>query len=183
MWWLKWIGIALSFGFVSLMASVEVTDRLEQNNRFCIACHLHEQIFDNFLANSPRLVTMAGAHYHKGEVKCIGCHIGATVTDKLIVKWIAAKDTVRYLVGDFQEPDQLQFALGDRTCLKCHPDSGQSQTRSGAFHNDPNHRGMRFECVACHQSHPVRDPSTLFLEEAIVRRMCQECHKESSGEG
>ena len=155
----------------------------DRDNRFCIACHLHETIFDNFIANDPPLVTMAGAHHHKGEVKCIDCHVGATATDKLIIKGIAGWDTVRYLAGTFKEPDQLLYDLGDRTCLKCHTDGGQSQTRRDAFHNDPNHRRMRFECGACHQSHPVRDQGTLFLDQAIVRAACQECHKESSGEG
>ena len=183
MWWLKWMGIVLSLGCVSFLAAVDVTDYLEHDNRFCIACHLHETIFDNFIANDPRLVTMAGAHHHKGEVKCIDCHIGATVTDKLIVKGIAGWDTVRYFLGDFQEPDDLRFPLGDRTCLKCHTDGGQSKTRSGAFHNDRNHRDMGVECGACHQSHPVRDATTLFLDESIVRPVCRECHMEDSSEG
>jgi hypothetical protein len=86
-------------------------------------------------------------------------------------------------MGNFKEPDHLRFPLGDRTCLKCHPDGGQSQTRTGAFHNDPNHRAMPFACVACHQSHPVRNVSTLFLEDDLVRPVCHECHREESGEG
>ena len=182
MWLVKWLGAALSLGFVSFVASVKVTDHLEQDNRFCIACHLHKEIFDNFLASTP-LVTMAGAHQHKGEIKCIDCHIGATVADKLIVKGIAGWDTVRYFLGDFKEPDHLEHPLGDRTCLKCHTDGGQSKTRAAAFHNDRNHRNMRFECITCHQSHPTRDPATLFLEQTVVRPVCQGCHKEQSGEG
>jgi len=181
--WLKWTIILLAFGFVSFVASIEVTDYLEEDNRFCIACHLHEDIFKNFMTDAPRMVALAGAHLHKGEVKCIDCHIGATHTDKLIVKAMAGWDTVQYFIGNFKEPDHLRFPLGDRTCLKCHTDGGQSKTRAGAFHNDPNHRNMHFECVTCHQSHPVRDPSVLFLEEAIVRPVCHECHKEDSGEG
>ncbi|MGH8056224.1 MAG: NapC/NirT family cytochrome c [Candidatus Entotheonellia bacterium] len=177
------MGAALSAGFISFMASVEVTDYLEQDNRFCISCHLHERILENFLTHTPQLLTMAGAHQHKGQVKCIECHIGATVRDKLIIKGIAGWDTVRYFLGDFKEPDHLRFPLGDRTCLKCHTDGGQSPTRSGAFHNEPNHRAMRFECVACHQSHPVRDATTLFLDESIVRPVCRECHTEDSSEG
>jgi hypothetical protein len=180
--WLKWTAILLAFGFVSFVASIEVTDHLEEDNRFCIACHLHEDIFKNFMTDTPRLVALAGAHLHKGEVKCIDCHIGATHTDKLIVKAMAGWDTVQYFMGNFKEPDHLRFPLGDRTCLKCHTDGGQSKTRAGAFHNEPNHRNMHFECVGCHQSHPVRDPSVLFLEEAIVRPVCHECHKEDGGE-
>lgn len=183
MWWLKWIGIACAVGVVSFIGSVEVTDYLEQDNRFCVACHLHEPILDNFLTTTPAPVTLAGAHQHKGEVKCIECHIGATVTDKLIVKGIAGWDTIRYFLGNYQEPDHLRFPLGDRTCLKCHPDGGQSKTRSGAFHNDPNHRQMRVECVACHQSHPVRDAGTLFLDQSLVKPVCHQCHTEESEEG
>ncbi len=182
MWWVKWLGAALAFGIVSFLASVKVTDYLERDNRFCIACHLHEQILDNFLTSTP-LVTMAAAHYDKGEVKCIDCHEGATVTDKLIVKGIAGWDTVRYFAGSFKEPDHLLYDLGDRTCLKCHTDGGQSKTRLDAFHNDPNHQRMRSECGACHQSHPVRDQGTLFLDQAIVRAVCRECHKETGGGG
>jgi NapC/NirT cytochrome c family, N-terminal region len=180
--WLKWMAVLLAFGFVSFVASMEVTDYLEQDNRFCIACHLHEQILSNFLTETPQLVTLAGAH-HQGEVKCIDCHIGATFNDKLIVKAIAGWDTIQYFIGNFEEPDHLRFPLGDRTCLKCHTDGGQSEARADAFHNDPNHRNMPFECVACHQSHPKRDASTLFLEQTIVHPVCQECHREDSGEG
>lgn len=181
--WLKWTGALLAFGFVSFVASMEVTDYLEQDNRFCIACHLHERTLENFLTDTPQLLTLAGAHHHKGEVKCIDCHIGATLTDKLIIKAIAGWDTVQYFVGNFKEPDHLRFPLGDRTCLKCHTDGGQSTTRAGAFHNDPNHRGMPFECVMCHQSHPVREAATMFLDQALVRPVCHECHTEDSGEG
>jgi nitrate/TMAO reductase-like tetraheme cytochrome c subunit len=179
----KWLAALIACGFVSFVAAMEVTDYLEEDNRFCISCHLHEQIFDAFMTATPTLVTLAGAHHHKGETKCIDCHIGATFTDKVIIKAIAGWDTFKYLAGRFKEPDHLRFPLGDRTCLKCHPDGGQSQARAEAFHNDPNHRNMRFECVACHQSHPRRDPATLFLEPTLVRPICQECHQEDSGEG
>jgi hypothetical protein len=182
LWWVKWLGLVFSLGLVGFVASIEVTDRLEEDNRFCISCHLHEQIMDHFRTAVPQRITLAGAH-DEAEVKCIDCHIGATLSDKLIVKAIAGWDTVRYFLGSFKEPDHLRFPLGDRTCLKCHPDGGQSPTRAEAFHNDPNHRHMRFECVACHQSHPVREASTLFLEQSLVRPICQECHKEDSGEG
>lgn len=181
--WLKWTVTLLAIGFVSFVASMEVTDHLEEDNHFCIACHLHEAIFKNFMTDTPQLVTLAGAHLHKGEVKCIDCHIGASLSDKLVIKAIAGWDTVRYFVGDFREPDHLRFPLGDRTCLKCHTDGGQSQTRAGAFHNYSTHRNMRFECVACHQSHPVREVSTFFLDQVLVRPVCQECHRSENDEG
>jgi nitrate/TMAO reductase-like tetraheme cytochrome c subunit len=181
--WLKWAGGLLALGLVSFVASVEVTDHLEEDNRFCIACHLHEDIFKNFTTDTPQVVTLAGAHFRKGEVKCIDCHIGATFSDKIVIKAIAGWDTMQYFLGNFQEPDHLRFPLRDPTCLKCHRDGGQSQTRSGAFHNYSTHRDMRFECVVCHQSHPVRDASTFFLDQAIVQPVCQECHPVKNDEG
>ena len=42
-------------------------------------------------------VTLAAAHNLEGEknVKCIDCHIGATVKDKMVIKALAARDTWR----------------------------------------------------------------------------------------
>jgi hypothetical protein len=65
--WLKWTGALLAFGFVSFVASMEVTDYLEEDNQFCVACHLHERTLENFLADTPQLLTLAGAHHHKGR--------------------------------------------------------------------------------------------------------------------
>ena len=91
---------------------MEVTDYLEEDNHFCIACHLHEEIFKNFMTDTPRLVALAGAHLHKGEVKCIDCHIGATHTDKLIIKAMAGWDTVQYFIGNFKEPRSSTLSAG-----------------------------------------------------------------------
>ena len=65
--WLKWTGVLLAFGFVSFVASMEVTDYLEEDNHFCIACHLHGDIFKNFMTDTPRLVALAGAHTTRGR--------------------------------------------------------------------------------------------------------------------
>jgi hypothetical protein len=34
--WLKWTTVLLAFGFVSFVASMEITDYLEEDNQFCI---------------------------------------------------------------------------------------------------------------------------------------------------
>jgi hypothetical protein len=65
--WLKWTGVLLAFGFVSFVASIEITDYLEEDNHFCIACHLHGDIFKNFMTDTPRLAALAGAHNRKGR--------------------------------------------------------------------------------------------------------------------
>ncbi len=168
-------GSVVAFG-----GSMVVTDYLEQRNTFCISCHLHEQKFADFHPVAGTQVTLAAAHNLPNDknVKCIDCHIGATMTDKLIVKYLAARDTVTYLFGTFEEPQHLRFALGSRTCLKCHTSGGQNTAQDNAFHNAPHHTKMPPLCYDCHTVHPPSSVETRFLRERTVRPLCDQCHKE-----
>lgn len=173
------VGVPL-LGAGTFGAGMVVTDRLEENNTFCTACHLHEQKFTEFHPVQGQRLTLAAAHNLESDknVKCIDCHIGATITDKLIIKAIAARDTVAYLVGAFEEPTHLRYALGSRTCLKCHPTGGQNPDQENAFHNAPHHTKMPLVCSECHTVHPTATVATRFLREATVKPLCDGCHKE-----
>lgn len=164
-------------------AGMLVTDHLEEDNAFCIACHLHEQKYTQFHPVQGQQITLAAAHNLQGdeEVKCIDCHIGATFTDKLVVKAIAARDTFMYVVGAFQEPTTLRYALGSRTCLKCHLDGGQKPEQENAFHNAASHANMPITCYECHTVHPVARLETRFLQQQTVQPLCDRCHKEMEG--
>jgi predicted CXXCH cytochrome family protein len=146
-----------------------ITDHLEENNTFCTACHLHEKKFTEFHPVQGKQVTLAAAHNLEGEknVKCIDCHIGA----------LAARDTVAYFVGAYREPTHLRYALGTRTCLKCHPTGGQNPERENAFHNASHHTKMPIVCYECHTVHPAASAETRFLREATVKPLCDTCHK------
>ena len=127
--WLPFLLVGLPIlGVAAFGGGIVITDHLEEDNTFCTACHLHEKKFTEFHPMQGKQVTLAAAHNLEGDknVKCIDCHIGATVTDKMIIKALAARDTVAYFVGAFQEPTHLRYALGTRTCLKCHPSGGQN---------------------------------------------------------
>jgi hypothetical protein len=158
---------------------VVITDRLEENNTFCTACHLHEEKFAQFHLLEGQRLTLAAAHNIEGDknVKCIDCHIGATRTDKAIIKALAARDTVAYFLGAFKEPTHLRYALGNRTCLKCHPTGGQDPEEEKAFHNDPNHTNMPLICYECHTVHPPARVETRFLRQQTVQPLCDECHR------
>lgn len=166
-------------GVVAFGGGMVVTDALEQRNTFCIACHLHEQKFADFHPVHDQVRTLAAAHNLPGErnVKCIDCHIGATFGDKLVVKMLAARDTLTYLFGTFTEPTQLHFALGSRTCLKCHPSGGQNPEQDNAFHNAPHHRNMPPLCYDCHTVHPTSSVATRFLRQVAVKPHCDQCHQ------
>lgn len=174
------VGAALASGVVGFAAGAAITDRLEQDNRFCIACHrpekpLHGKVYESFYPVDGTLLTLAGTH--NVRVKCIDCHIGADRKDYLIIKAMAAWDTGRWLVGAYKDPERLRYPLGDRTCLKCHPGGGQNPKLEKAFHNALYHRDPRNGCSDCHRSHLEAPAETRFLQSVIVKPLCDQCHQ------
>jgi len=180
----RWLPFLLAglplLGVLAFGGGVVVTDYLEADNRFCIACHLHEQKFTEYHPVQDKQITLAAAHNLPGpqHVACIDCHIGATFTDKMIVKLLAARDTFTYLFGTFHEPTRLTFALGSRTCEKCHTTGGQNPAQDNAFHNAPHHQKMPPVCYECHTVHPTARAETRFLHERTVKPQCDICHKD-----
>lgn len=191
-------GVAFCSGVIGFAAGAAITDRLEQNDRFCIACHrpekpLHEEVYKAFHSVGGKVITLAGAHKARGAtnlprrspwigevygpVKCIDCHIGADRKDYLIIKAMAAWDTAKWVFGTYKDPETLRYPLGDRTCLKCHPDGGQNLKVEKAFHNAPYHRDPRNGCSDCHRSHLEAPAETRFLQAAIVKPLCDQCHQ------
>ncbi|MBI4611088.1 MAG: NapC/NirT family cytochrome c [Candidatus Rokubacteria bacterium] len=172
----------MAAGIVGFAAGAAITDRLEQDNRFCIACHrpekpLHAKVYETFFPVGGTLRTLAAAHNATAQVKCIDCHIGAQVKDYLVVKAMAAWDAGRWIAGAYTDPERLRYPLGDRTCLKCHPDGGQNPKLAKAFHNAPYHRDPRNGCSDCHRSHLEASAETRFLQTAIAKPLCDGCHQ------
>src|SRR5437867_251774 len=99
---LRWLPLLVGLpllGVATFTTGIVVTDHLEQNNTFCTSCHpLHEKKFAEFHPLQGQRITLAAAHNTEGDlnVKCIDYHIGATSTDKMFIKAIAARDTVAY---------------------------------------------------------------------------------------
>jgi hypothetical protein len=193
------VGLIPALGFAGFVAGSLITDRLEQDNRFCISCHaptkasqdygikvdtiakLHQEKYDGFYSRDGKVISLAGSHNVKSQVKCIDCHIGAGFRDYLIIKGIAARDAAKYLVGRYREPEGLTYALGERTCLKCHPDGGQNLKNPKAFHNAPYHRDPRNACSDYHRSHDEAPAESRFLQQVLVKPRCDSCHLEILG--
>lgn len=123
------------------------------------------------------LLTLAAAHNAAARVKCIDCHIGADRKDYLVIKALAAWDTGRWVVGAYTDPGILRYPLGDRTCLKCHPDGGENPRVEKAFHNASYHRDPRNGCSECHRSHLKAPAETRFLLQALAKPLCDQCHQ------
>jgi hypothetical protein len=162
-----------------------VTDALESDNRFCVSCHLasgqplHQRKLDEFARTDA--VNLVSAHYAaEGGFRCIDCHGGASLANRLRVKTVAARDAALYVLGRFDEPEAMDHPLWDEDCVQCH---GRFEpARADDYHAIADHNVVDFayRCVECHRSHPSRgaSPAFAFLDRDVVLPVCRNCHEE-----
>lgn len=188
------LGTLLALGLVSGAGWVG-TDRLEQRNEFCNACHLdgwlsgtplHTEHRDQFAATSPQ--TLAGAHAIAGmparteapAFLCIDCHGGVGLAGRARVKALAAKDAFWWVVGNFEEPEGMHWPLREEDCRQCH---SSFTTKAGEFEDPAFHdlgvhnRDLGIDCVECHEVHvPQAQTNRWFIDAFRVRKQCARCH-------
>jgi predicted CXXCH cytochrome family protein len=174
-----------------------LSDRLEQDDDFCNACHLtpdrplHEQIRRAFDAKPA--ANLAAAHARAGNdaradgaFRCIDCHGGASLVGRARVKALAAKDALAYAVGKFEEPTAMHSPLWDEDCAKCHARFEPAATTGAEpFHAVAVHNAsFPVACVACHAAHETGgNANAYFLDAARIRPLCARCHSEFSEGG
>lgn len=177
------------------------SDRLEENDAFCNACHLpsgaalHTANADDFRARPP--ASLAAAHAAAGNVaradgafRCFDCHSGTGFAGRARVKLLTLRDGLVYLTGRFDEPKGMRWPLRDEDCRKCHAAFGTGGAAPAGwadvgFHGLSVHnRELGVACVDCHSAHP---PGGLadrnFLHPEPVRAQCARCHPEFGEEG
>jgi hypothetical protein len=168
----------------------------ERDDRFCVACHLHEEKFRRL--NAPASTDLAGFHHAKAPtVGCIGCHGGSDLPMRLAVWGVAGVDTVRFLVGAYREPTGLRLPLRDAECRQCHAPilktaagaaagsganlEAESETEGHAgtsYHAIRDHDGVRVTCIRCHAAHTTdSEASQRFIARPRVVPICRECHR------
>lgn len=193
--WGRLAGAAIAAGALGGPLGWAVTDRLEQDDRFCIACHLEPDVplhIDNFEDFRDRpAVSLAVAHaaagndaHDDGAFRCIDCHGGTGLTGRARVKLLSAKDAFWYAVGRFEEPDGMRWPLRDADCTWCHASfEERADAANPAFHALPVHNvELGVGCVECHLSHErggLADHD--FLHPERVREQCARCHAELAG--
>ena len=181
----RWILLATATALLGAPIGWSVTDALERDNEFCVACHLepglplHERKMDEFARDQA--VNLVSAHYvAEREFRCIDCHGGASFANRLRVKTVAARDAALYLVGAFDEPDDMEHPLWDEDCVQCH--GSYHPEREDDYHAIADHNVVDFaqRCVECHRSHPTRGaaPAFAFLDREVVLPICRNCHEE-----
>ena len=193
----RWAVAAVVVGAVVSSAGWVATDRLEQDDAFCNACHLdgwlsgtplHTRQRDGFTAAVPR--TLAGAHASAlveeraggdAAFRCIDCHGGVSPLGRLRVKTLAAKDAFFWVTGAFEEPDGMRWPLWDEDCRQCHASFARKagEFEDPAFHDLGVHNAeLGVDCVECHLSHEEGgNPEQWFVLADHVRAQCARCHE------
>jgi len=184
------LALALA-GLLSTPAGWWVSDRLEEDNDFCVGCHLepgvplHREKRET-LDQRPA-ATLAAAHGIAGwedrPFRCIDCHGGTGLLGKARVKALSAKDAFWYAVGRFDEPEEMHWPLWDADCAKCHTPFEERESEIGRdplFHELAVHNvELGVACVACHFSHEEGGLADHYqLHAARVRAECAACHPE-----
>ncbi len=171
-----------------------ITDFLERDNDFCNACHLqpevplHIGIRNDFDARPP--TNLAGLHgatavagrAQREATRCIDCHRGVGLLGRAEVKLLAARDSLVWLSGNFDEPTEMSHPMGEPDCRQCHvafnvPDEFAVEL---GFHAHSVHNAdLGVSCVECHSVHDGGpDPALFFLDAGRVRVECARCHSE-----
>ena len=170
-----------------------LTDRLEQRDAFCTACHLpsgaplHERELGDFRARPA--VSLAVAHAAAGNraradgaFRCIDCHGGTGPLGRARVKLLSARDALMYVTRRFVEPDGMRWPLRDGDCRRCHATVAKAARGWGepGFHELSVHnRELGVDCVECHLAHPRGGlAERAFLPADAVRAQCARCHGE-----
>jgi hypothetical protein len=153
----------------------------DEDNRFCVSCHLHQRHMDGMVAKPP--ATLAAAHHGaRGPghpERCFTCHSGEGVVGWSQVTLLSAWDAVRWVLGDRNEPATMRLPLANDACLKCHAgDLGKLPRDTQTFHGIPDHRHVRSQCVDCHRTHRQGPRDRHFLDDGVVRGQCQRCHRD-----
>lgn len=175
--WFRW-GVTL---LAVAAASVAFVKHKDEDNRFCISCHLHEKHYDAMVSSPP--TTLASAHHWaKGPghpQRCFTCHSGEGIWGWSQVTLLSAWDAARWVVGDRHEPTTMRLPITNAACLKCHDSDLRAQERDETkFHGLSDHRTVRIPCVSCHVTHDPGPVDKNFLDDANVRTQCQRCHRD-----
>lgn len=106
---IKTLLYGFSFMVVVVIAAYFLSEEIKSRPDFCRSCHLkekrlHGKKFDDFLSSNP--VNLAGRHRTE-NMNCTDCHRGVDLQGKAAVLYEETKNSFKYFVGAFAEPDRL----------------------------------------------------------------------------
>ncbi|MEE9275403.1 MAG: hypothetical protein V3V62_08875, partial [bacterium] len=152
---------------------------VESYDPFCTACHLkdHQVYLDDGRRPKNALRTLGGLHLSGREARCISCHGEEGVEGMARTTWLASKDLLKFVVGDYEQPSRVFHPIPNKDCLKCHPEERILKLDETDFHAIIDHAELPFTCVRCHSGHRTGGRrKRAFLAPAFVQPRCDSCH-------
>lgn len=152
---------------------------LESYNPFCTSCHLqdHQDYLDDGARPKTEVRTLGGRHLSSGEVKCISCHGEEGITGMARTTYLAAKDSVKFILGDYEQPSRVFHPMADKDCVKCHSEARILKLEEEDFHVILDHATLPFTCVQCHNGHLTGGKrAKRFIVPQTAQPRCDHCH-------
>ncbi len=152
---------------------------VESYDPFCTSCHLqdHQEYLDDGARPAKSIRSLAGWHLTGEKAKCISCHGEEGIVGMARTTFLAAKDTVKFVLGDYEHPSRVFHPIADKDCLKCHADERILKLEEDDFHAILDHATLPFSCVQCHNGHLAggRSAKRLVVPRTAQPR-CDHCH-------
>ncbi len=153
--------------------------QVESYNPFCTSCHLqdHQDYMDDARRPEKAIRTLGGWHLAGGKVRCISCHGEEGITGMTRTTYLAAKDSVKFVLGDYEQPSRVFHPIQDKDCLKCHGDERILKLEDDDFHAILDHSELPFACVQCHNGHQTGGrKAKRFIVPKTAQPRCNHCH-------
>ncbi len=170
--------LALAFT-VSGIGGIYGIRAVESYDPFCTSCHLqdHQDYLDDGARPAKSIRTLAGWHLTDGKAKCISCHGEEGFTGMARTTYLAAKDTVKFVLCDYEQPSRVFHPIEDKDCLKCHADERSLKLDEEDFHVILDHATLPFSCVQCHNGHLEGGRlAKRFIVPRTAQPRCDRCH-------
>jgi hypothetical protein len=154
---------------------------VESYDPFCSSCHLqdHQDYLDDGARTKKSVQTLGGWHLASQEVKCISCHGEEGIVGMARTTYLAAKDSVKFVIGDYEQPSRVFHPIVDKDCQKCHPDDRTLKLDEERFHAILDHTELPFSCVQCHNGHRIGGKKAKqFIVPKTAQPRCDHCHRD-----
>jgi nitrate/TMAO reductase-like tetraheme cytochrome c subunit len=199
LWHHKLITLASLFalGLISATGGTAIGLSLEEHDEFCASCHTQPEydfwMRSRMAASHPAEISDLATFHMVPEsdnknpkrepVKCIGCHGGATLLDRIeTATTLGALDTIKFIAFDIKQPAKLSAPLPNSYCAQCHASEVVKPGFDNHFHNkldDP--KAPPLNCVGCHAAHAEADKLNTYVLREVAYPTCNTCHKQLGG--
>ena len=180
-------GMKRAFAAAALSAALGVTLAMYLERRagadpeFCVSCHLaggealHAPKMRRMRQRPP--VDMAGAHNAapRGGAGCPECHHGSGLRERALTFMLQARNTAKYFLAAYREPERLEYPVSDAVCGGCHTGL-RAKVKPFSYHSYQSHETPgKAGCAACHPAH-IPAGEGMQRNQAVLEQ-CGLCHR------